>query len=228
MTFRYFNPSLQQRVLLAMLATLLLHMGSLYNWVVLALSNAPESESLASFDEWASIVLSNTDFSISLYDFYIRGPLLALLLLAPLAVADRRWLRFGGLIVAGTVLMPALFWVDMQSPVDLDRIQSWLIVPIACALGAGAAVRLVCGQKTNRHFWPVVAGAGVLGGLALEYGDKACQSLFLLDRCSPWPPLFGTMTYLCLLSMAFYVGSDAERNHASYKFSGVIQKYSDV
>ncbi len=233
MTFRYFNPSLQQRVLLAMLATLLLHMGSLYDWVVLALSNAPEPEPFESFDDWASFVLSNIDFSITLYDLYIRGPLLALLLLAPMAVADRRWLRFGGLIVAGTVLMPALFWVDMQSPVDLDTMQSWLIVPIfpiICALGAGAAVRLVCGQKTNRLFWPVVAGAGVLGGLALEYGDNACQSLLLLllDRCSPWPPLFGTMTYLCLLSIAFYVGSDAERNHGSNKFSGVIQKYSDV
>jgi hypothetical protein len=229
MTLRYFNPSLLQRLLLAMLAAMLLYIGSLYDWAVFSLSNVPEPESFDSLDDWKEFVLSNASdyFTISWYELYLPGPLIALLLLAPLAVADRRWLRFGVLLVVGTGLIPVLLWVDLESPVDLDAMQSWLfvpILPIICALCAGVAVSLVGGVKTNRLFWPVVAGAGVLGGLLMKYGNSACVALpFSGTRCSPWPPFIGTMAYLCFLSAAFHVGSDAERNEGGNYASRATQ-----
>ena len=50
MTIRYFNPSLLQRLFLAMLAAISLHIGSLYDWAVFSLSNVPEPESFESLE----------------------------------------------------------------------------------------------------------------------------------------------------------------------------------
>ncbi len=232
MTLRYFNPSLLQRLLLTMLAATLLHVGSLYDWAVFSLSNVAEPESIDSFDDWAALFLSNmeTDMARLWYEISIPFTLLPLLLLAPLAVANRRWLRFGGLLVINAILMLVLLEVSDQLIINLDTKLYWVIIPITAtiyALCAGAAVSLVGGLKTNRLFWPAVIGAGLLGSLVWEYGDSVCQTNpFSLSpiRCSPWPPLLGTMTYLCFLSIAFYVGSDAEeRDHRSNNFSGVTQ-----
>jgi hypothetical protein len=228
MTLRYFNPSLVQRLLLAMLTATLLHTGSLYEWAVFSLSDAPEPESFESFDDWAAAVLSNVDvyFANLSYEFYIPVTLLPLLLLTPLTVANRRWLRFGGLLVINAILMLMLFEINEELIINLDTKQYWVITPIIAtiyALCTGAALSLVGGLKTNRLFWSVVTGAGVLGGLVWEYGDSVCQTtLFGLSRCSPWPSLFGVMTYLCFLSIAFYIGSDAEeREHSGNNFSDV-------
>ena len=230
MTLRYFNPSLVQRLLLAMLTATLLHAGSLYEWAVFSLSGVPEPESFESFDDWAAAMLSSMDvyFANMWYEFYIPVTLLPLLLLTPLTVADRRWLRFGGLFVINAILMLMLFEIDWELFMSLDTRWYWVILPITAtiyALCAGAAVSLVGGLKTNRLFWPAVIGAGVLGSLVWEYGDSVCQTgLFGFPRCSPWPSLLGVMTYLCFLSIAFYVGSDAEeRDHGSNNFSGVTQ-----
>jgi hypothetical protein len=215
MTLRYFNPSLVQRLLLAMLTATLLHAGTLYEWAVFSLSGVPEPESFESFDDWTAAVLSNMDvyFANMAYEVYIPVTLLPLLLLTPLTVANRRWLRFGGLLVINEILMLMLFKIDFQLFMSLNTEWYWVILPITAtiyALCAGAAVSLVGGLKTNRLFWPAVIGAGVLGSLVWEYGDSVCQTgLFGFPRCSPWPSLFGVMTYLCFLSIAFYVGSDA-------------------
>jgi len=216
MTLRYFNPSLVQRLLLAMLTATLLHVGSLYEWAVFSLSGVPEPESFESFDDWAAAVLSNIDvyFANWAYELYIPLTLLPLLLLTPLTVANRRWLRFGGLLVINALLMLMLFEIDNELFVSVDTEWYWVILPVTAtiyALCAGAAVSLVGGLKTNRLFWPAVISAGVFGSLVWEYGDSVCQTgLFGLTRCSPWPSIFGVMTYLCFLSIAFYVGSDAE------------------
>jgi hypothetical protein len=229
MTLRYFNPSLVQRLLLAMLVATLLHAGSLYEWAVFSLSGVPEPESFESFDDWAATMLSSMDvyFSNWLYEIYIPVTLLPLLLLTPLTVADRRWLRFGGLLVINAILMLMLFEIDNRLFVSLDTEWYWILLPVTAtiyALCAGAAVSLVGGLKTNRLFWPAVIGAGVLGSLVWEYGDSVCQTgLFGFPRCSPWPSLFGVMTYLCFLSTAFYVGSDAERNEDGNYVSRVTQ-----
>jgi len=228
MTLRYFNPSLVQRLLLAMLTATLLHAGSLYEWAVFSLSGVPEPESFELFDDWAAAMLSSMDayFANMWYEFYIPVTLLPLLLLTPLTVADRRWLRFGGLFVINAILMLMLFEIDWELFMSLDTRWYWVILPITAtiyALCAGAAVSLVGGLKTNRLFWPAVISAGVLGGLVWEYGDSVCQTgLFGFPRCSPWPSLFGVMTYLCFLSIAFYVGSDAEESeYGSNNFSSV-------
>lgn len=228
MTLRYFSPSLVQRILLAMLTAMLLHMGSLYEWAVFSLSGVPEPESFESFDDWAAAMLSSMDvyFSNWWYEIYIPVTLLPLLLLTPLTVADRRWLRFCGLLVINAILMLTLFEIDNRLFVSLDTEWYWVVLPVTAtiyALCAGAAVSLVGGLKTNRLFWPAIIGAGVLGSLVWEYGDSVCQTgLFGFPRCSPWPSLLGVMTYLCFLSIAFYVGSDAEeREHSSNNFSDV-------
>jgi len=163
-------------------------------------------------------VLSNleVDFANVFYEVYIPVTLLPLLLLTPLTVANRRWLRFGGLLVINAILMLTLLEVDGQLIVSLDTKRYWVILPVTAtiyALSAGAAVSLVGGLKTNRLFWPAVISSGVLGSLVWEYGDSVCQTgLFGYPRCSPWPSLFGVMTYLCFLSIAFYVGSDAKES----------------
>ena len=152
---------------------------------------------------------------------YFNPSLVQRLLLTPLTVANRRWLRFGGLLVINAILMLMLAKIDWELFIRLDTEWYWVILPITAtiyALFAGAAVTLVGGLKANRLFWPAVTGAGMLGGLVWEYGDSVCQTtLFGLTRCSPWPSLFGVMTYLCFLSIAFYVGSDAEeREHERF------------
>ena len=222
MTLRYFNPSLLQRLLLAMLTATLLYTGLLYEWAVFSLSGAPEPESFESFDDWSAAVLSNVDhhFANMVYEFYVPYTLLPLLLLTPLTVTNRRWLRFGGLLVINAILLLILVEIDSQLFLSLDTNRYWAILPITAtiyAVCAGAAVNLVGGLKTNRLFWPAVIGAGVLGSLVWKYGNSVCQAnLFSGTRCSPWPPLLGAMTYLCFLSIAFYVGSAAEkREHGS-------------
>jgi len=218
MTLRYFNPSLVQRLLLAILTAMLLHTGLLYEWAVFTLSGVPEPESFESFDHWAATMLSSMDtyFSNVWYEVYIPVTLLPLVLLTPLTVTDRRWLRFGGLLVINAILILMLFEIDWQLFMSLDTKWYWVILPVTAtiyALCAGAALSLVGGLKTNRLFWPAVIGAGVLGSLVWEYGDSVCQTgLFGYPRCSPWPSLFGVMTYLCFLSIAFYVGSDAKES----------------
>jgi hypothetical protein len=222
MTLRYFNPSLFQRLFLAMLTATLFNAGALYEWAVFSLSGVPEPETFKSFDDWAAAVLSSmeADFANWSYELYIPLTFLPLLLLTPLTVADRRWLRFGGLLVINAILMLMLFEIDNQLIVILDTKRYWVILPVLAtiyALCAGAAVSLVGGLKTNRLFWPAVISASVLGSLVWEYGRSVCQtSLFGFTRCSPWPPLFGVMTYLCFLSIAFYVGSDRPQPIKSY------------
>jgi len=229
MTLRYFNPSLPQRLFLAMLAAISLHIGSLYDWAVFSLSNVPEPESFESLDDWKEFVLSNLSdyFAVSWYEFYLPMMLIPLLLLTPLAVANRRWLRFGGLLVISIILTLLLLEVEDQLIINLDTKLYWVNLPIIStiyALGAGAAVSLVGGLKTNRLFWPVVAGAGVLGSLLWEYGDSAClTNPFRGTKCSPWPPFFGTIAYLCFLSAAFYFGSDVDKNQGSKNVSGAMR-----
>ena len=229
MTLRYFNPSLLQRLFLAMLAAVSLHIGSLYDWAVFSLSSVPEPESFESLDDWKEFVLSNVSdyFAVSWYEFYLPVMSIPLLLLTPLAVANRRWLRFGGLLVTSTILMLLVLEVDDQLTINLDTKLSWVKLPISgtiYALGAGTAVSLIGGLKTNRFFWPVVAGAGVLGGLLWDYGNSACfNNPFRGTKCSPWPPFFGTIAYLSFLSVAFYVGSDVDKNQGSKNVSGAMR-----